>query len=134
MTDQAPRTATIEEDLEAAAANAASTTVVGKAPFDSTVTAVTFSAEADITGDNTDKRVLTLVNKGQDGNGATSVAVLDFATGTNASDFDERAFALSGTPANLNLTAGDVLAVVETYAGTGLANPGGRVAISIGNR
>jgi hypothetical protein len=104
--------------------------VVAEAPFAGTVTAASFTPEAAITGDNTNTRTLTLRNTGQAGAGTTTVATLAFTTGNNGVAFDEKAFTLSGTPANLVVAEGDVLTVVETVAGSGLANPGGRVEVT----
>ena len=121
------------EDATIPALTAATTgdQIIAEAPFAATVTAVTFTPEAAITGDNTNTRTLTLQNKGQAGTGTTAVATLAFTTGNNGVAFDEKAFTLSGTPANLALAEGDILAVVETVGGTGLANPGGRIEVAM---
>lgn len=132
--DAAPNQTKLVTTLPALGAAVAGDQTLGKAKEDGTVSAVSFTPEADVTGNTTNTRTLTLVNKAQDGNGTTVIATLAFVTGTNASDFDERAFTLSGTPANLNVAAGDILAVVETVAGTGLANPGGLVEVLIDRR
>jgi hypothetical protein len=84
-----------------------------------------------MTGDNTNGRTLTIVNKGQSGAGSTVMATLAFTTGVNGVAFDEKAFTLSGTAANLNVVSGDVLAVVSTHTGTGIADPGGRVEVQL---
>jgi hypothetical protein len=104
---------------------------LGEAPYAGTVSDVSFTPEAAITGDNTNKRTFTLVNKGQAGAGSTVIATLDFVTGVNGVAFDEKQFTLSGTAANLVVASGDILAVVEAVAGTGLANPGGLVQVEI---
>lgn len=104
---------------------------VGKAPYAGVLAAASFTPEANVTGDNTNTRTLTIVNKGADGNGTTVMATLALATGVNLTDFNEQAFTLSGTPANLVVAEGDVLAVAEAVAGSGLANPGGLVRLEI---
>lgn len=104
------------------------------APFDCTVTAVTYVANALLTGANTNSRTLTLRNKGQDGSGSTVVASKAFVTGTNAPAFDETTITLSGTAANLDLVAGDVLALLSDSIGTGLADPGGLLRVSVTRR
>jgi len=104
------------------------------APFDCTVTAVTYVANALLTGANTNSRTLNLRNKGQDGSGSTVVASKAFVSGVNAAAFDETAITLSGTAANLDLAAGDVLALQSDSVGTGLADPGGLLRVSVARR
>lgn len=99
-------------------------------PSDCTVTAVTYTTVTAITGANTNTRSVSLVNKGTDGTGTAVVATLQFNSGVNTAASDETAIALSGTPANLLLTAGQVLQWQSTAVGTGIADPGGLVAIT----
>ena len=117
------------ETIPALAAGAASDQVIARAPFAGTVTGATFTPEAAITGDNTNTRTLVLQNRGQTGGATTVVATLAFTAGNGAAQFDEKAFTLSGVAGATTVAEGDVLAVVETTAGTGLANPGGRVEV-----
>lgn len=101
-----------------------------EAPDAGKITAASYTPEANITGDNTESRTITLVNKGQDGNGTTVMATLAFTTGVNATDFNETAMTLHATAANLVFAAGDIIAAVSTHVGsTGLADPGGLVQI-----
>lgn len=127
----APLVHRLQATIPALGAGVAGDQTVGKAPFAGTVTAASFTPEANITGDTTNTRTLTLTNKGQDGNGTTAVATIAFITATNATDFNEVAFTLSGTAANLVVADGDILAVVETIGASGLANPGGLVSVEI---
>lgn len=127
----APLINKVQATIPALGAAVAGDQVVGEAPFDGTVTAVTFTPEAAMTGDGTNNRTLTLQNKGQAGSATTAVATLAFTAGNNGVAFDEKAFVLSGTAANLNIVEGDILAVVETVGGTGLANPGGRIEVTL---
>lgn len=120
--------------LPAVATATDSDVAVFVAPFDCTVTAVTYTPNALITGANTNTRAVRLRNKGQDGSGATVVAELQFNSGVNAAAFDEKAVTLSGTAANLDLTAGDVLALFSDSVGTGLADPGGLLRVSVARR
>lgn len=101
------------------------------AEFNGTVTAVTYTPDGTITGAATNNRTVQLVNKGQTGVGATVVASLNFANGTNAPAGDEKAITLSGTPANLVVAAGDVLEWQSNAVGTGIADPGGLVRVTI---
>lgn len=96
-----------------------------------TVSSVTVIPDGTITGANTNTRKYELINKGQAGAGTTVVASLQFNSGVNATNFDATAITLSGTPANLVVADGDVLALVSTAVGTGIADPGGLVKITI---
>lgn len=128
--DTAPLVRTIQAELAAVAAGADGSITVAEAPFASTVTGVTWTPPANVTGDNTESRHLALVNKGLDGNGATVVATLDFDTGVNAADFDEKAFVLSVVPGATTVVEGAILAVTSTHEGaTGLADPGGLIEV-----
>lgn len=132
MPDTAPLVTVLENDLDATIAGADAVKVIGTAPFAGTVTAVTYAPTATLTGANTESRTVAVVNKGTDGNGTAAVASKAFVSGTDAADFDETAITLSGTPANLVVAAGDVLAATSTHVGaTGLADPGGTVRISL---
>lgn len=131
MTDSAPLIRELEMAVANVAAGADLITVIGEAPFAGTVTAVAYLAKADLTGADTNTRSVTLTNKGQDGNGTTSVATLTFVSGVNANDFDEKAITLSGTPANLVVAEGDVLSWASVHAASGLADVGGLVKVEI---
>jgi hypothetical protein len=122
---------TLSANLQSTVAGGTPSTVVGEAPFAGTVTEVTFTPSAAVTGATATQRVLTLQNRGAAGSATTTVATLTYATGTNSAAFDETAFTLSGTPANLVVAEGDVLAVVETVSSTGTINPGGTVRITL---
>lgn len=101
------------------------------AEYNGTVTAVTYTPDTTITGAATNNRTVQLVNKGQTGAGSTVIASLNFASGTNATAGDEKTITLSGTPANLNVVAGDVLEWQSNAVGTGIADPGGLVKVTI---
>jgi hypothetical protein len=127
----APLVRRLQATIPAAAATADPDQTVGEAPFDGTVTGVALTPEAAVTGDNTNNRTFTLVNKGAAGTGTTVVATLALTTGVNLVAFDEKAFTLSAVAGATTVAAEDVLAVVETHAGTGLAHSGGLVEIEI---
>lgn len=132
MSSKAPLVTTLEENAPAVAAGSDKDTVVGRAPFAGTITAVTYTPDAQLTGANTESRTLSVINKGADGNGTTSVATKAFTSGVNANDFDETALTLSGTAANLVVADGDILAFNSLHVGsTGLADPGGKVRITV---
>lgn len=100
-------------------------------PQAATVTAVTYAPVTAITGAATNKRDVSLVNKGQAGSGTTIVATLSFDTGINAAASDEKTITLSATAANLVVAAGDVLQWQSTHIGTGIADPGGLVSVAL---
>src|SRR5688572_11514220 len=131
MPDTTPLVRKLEATVPAVAAGATADQTIGEAPFAGTVTSASFTPEANMTGAATDKRVLTIVNKGADGNGTTVVATLDFADGITATDFNESAFTLSAVANATTVAAGDILAYVSTHAGTGIADPGGKVQLEI---
>jgi hypothetical protein len=96
-----------------------------------TVSAVTYSTVTAITGANTNTRSVSLVNKGQAGAGSTVIATLQFNSGVNTVASDETTITLSGTPANLVVAAGDILQWQSTAVGTGIADPGGLVCVTV---
>lgn len=106
-------------------------TNVFRAPSAGTVTAVTYAPVTAITGANTNTRSVTLVNKGQAGSGSTVVATIQYNSGVNAAAADENTVTLSGTPANLVLAAGDILQWQSAAVGTGIADPGGLVCVTV---
>lgn len=115
---------------QATAAND-STWIVGRVKRAGNVTSVTYAPNADITGAATNNRKFDLINKGQDGNGTTVIATLTFANTVNASDFDEKVIPVSGTPANVAVAEGDILAWFSDAINTGIADPGGLVTVTI---
>ena len=125
----APVVRSLSHDHAAVATGTSKTDPVGRAPEAGYVSSVRFLPQADITGVNTNTRRLDLVNKGQDGNGSTVIATIQFNSGTNASDFDELAIPIN--EANDAVAAGDVLALTSAAVGTGLADPGGRLIVDI---
>jgi hypothetical protein len=133
MADTAPLSKVVEANVGGqATAGSVYDQTVGEAPFAGTVTAVTYTPEAAITGAATNFRTFRVVNKGQAGSGTTVVASLAFSSGAvTAAAFDEKSITLSGTPGNLVVAEGDMLVWDETVAGTGLASPGGLVRITI---
>jgi hypothetical protein len=122
----------LEATVPAVAADADADQVIAEVPRDGKVIEVTYVPEGNVTGDSTESRHLTVVNKAADGNGTTVVASLDFDTGVNATDFNEIAFTRSAVAGATTVEAGDVLAFVSTHEGeTGLADPGGRVTVKV---
>lgn len=115
---------------EATAGNSRNTNVI-RVDSAGTVTSVTYAPVTAITGANTNTRSVSLVNMGQTGVGTTVVATIQYNSGVNAAASDENTVTLSGTPANLVVAAGDILQWRSTAVGTGIADPGGLVAVTI---
>lgn len=135
MPDTAPFVRVIEADVPAVStAGNDDDTVLFQAPFNCTVTTVEYVPEGAITGADTNSRTLSLVNKGAAGSGSTSVASLALTSGVNATAYNEKAITLSGTAANLDLTAGDTLLWRSVHVGTGITDPGGLVRVTVARR
>lgn len=126
---RAPGIDKITHDHQPVATATSRTDVAGRAEKAGFVQSVRFVPNADVVGVNTNTRRLDLVNKAQDGNGATVIATLQFNAGVNANDFDETAIPVND--ANDAVAEGDILAVTSAAVGTGLADPGGRLVIEI---
>ena len=133
MPDTAPLSRVLQATTEAVTALVTGTAVIGEAPFAGTVTDVVYVPETDITGAASPaSRTFSLINKGADGNGTTVVATLAMVAGVNAADFDERAITLSVVAGATTVAEGDVLAWTSVpVGGTGLADPGGLVKVTI---
>jgi hypothetical protein len=132
MIDTAPLVQTLKSQADAVAAASDATTELGEVQFAGTVTRVAYIPSATITGANTDTRTINVINKGQSGAGTTVVATLALVSGVNATGSDAKALTLSGTPANLVVAQGDVLAFTSVHSGsTGLADPGGQVIVEV---
>jgi hypothetical protein len=133
MTDTAPLTKSIATTVPAAGAAVDQDQVIGEAPFAGTVSSVIITPEAALTANGTNYRTFSVVNKGQAGAGTTAVAT--FATDTPTTDdlvaFDDKSITLSAVSGATTVADGDVLAVVETHAGTGVAHSGYKVTVEI---
>lgn len=129
MSEKAPRTDAIETVVPAVTIAADDSTNIGRAPYAATVTAVTYTPEAAITGAPTDNRTFSLINKGQAGAGTTVVATR-IATVTLAAD-DENTITLSVVAGATTLVAGDVLEWASVHNASGVADPGGLVSVSL---
>lgn len=117
--------------VAAVATNADAVTILGKAPFAGSVSAVGFVPNAAITGQNTNTRRIAIENRGDDGLGSTEMAALQFNSGVNGVAFDEKAVTLSAVANAVDFVAGDVLVVNSTSPGSGLADPGGLYIVEL---
>lgn len=130
MPDYSEFTKTQKVNLPATAAASDYDQSVWEPEFDGKITGASYTPEANITGNTTESRTLTIVNKGADGNGTTVMATLAFITSVNATDFNETAFTLSEVADAVNFSEGDIIAAVSTHVGSsGLADPGGLIQI-----
>lgn len=102
-----------------------------KAPKACTITGVTWIPAAAVTGAATNNFALQAKNTGLLGAGTTAVTTAKtYASGTNSVALSPEALTLSSTAADLNMAAGEVLTLVRTVNGTGLASPHGHIEIS----
>ncbi len=133
MTDRAPKIESLSATAPATTALVADVTMVAEAPFAGTVTEASYIPDAAVTGAASPaSRTVSVINRGQAGTGTTVVATLALLGGVNLVAGDERALTLSATPANLVVAVGDVLAwSSDPVGGTGLADPGGLVAVGL---
>lgn len=122
-------TARVVVPAEGTAGNA-DTWPVFVAPGKITVTGVRWTPSANVTGANTNNFAFAVQNRGQAGSGTTAVtSTKTYASGTNGVANQAEALTLSGTAANLNAVANDVLSLVRSVNGSGLASPAGLVEI-----
>lgn len=131
MSEKAPYTQTFRLASEGAATAVDDTVMLGEAQFAGTVTEVTFIPDAALTGANTNTRRLALINRGQAGAGTTVVAELQFNAGVNLIAGDEMTIPLSVVAGATTLAAGDTLAWFTDAVGTGIADTGGLVQVTI---
>lgn len=131
MSGRSPHIERFTADVPAVAAGTTTSTALLEAPFAGTVTAVSYTPVANMTGDSTNSRTFTLVNKGADGNGTTVIATRAMITGQDATDFNEDALTLSVVEGATDVAEGDILAWVSTHVASGLADPGGLVQVEI---
>lgn len=134
MSERAPQDQVMEIDNPALATDVEATLVIGEVLSAGFVNEVTYTPVANITGAATNHRAISVINKGLDGNGTVVVATLAFDSGVNALDYDEKTITLSVVAGARAVVAGDVLALASTAPGTGLADPGGKLRVTIGRQ
>lgn len=99
-------------------------------PFACTVQSVQWVPQAAVTANGTNYATLELRNGGATGASTTAVATRSYAA-TNSVALTAEAVTLSGTAANLNLAAGDILYVDRAVSGTGVATPKGQFNVVV---
>lgn len=134
LTNQMPFTIVHRMRVPAAATGASAESAVlvadlGGAGNTGTLASVTYTPDAGYTGANTNYRSFQVREKGAAGAGTTVMAQLDGVLATNLTAYAATTVPLSGTPANLAITHGDVIAYNSVAVGTGLADPGGLLTI-----
>src|SRR5581483_7322059 len=79
----------------------------------------------------TNNRTLSVVNRGGGaGTGSTVIATVTLNSGTNLVDNVPTALTLSSVSGALTIASGDVLEFTSVHNGTGVADPGGLVAVA----
>lgn len=126
---EAPRTRLHQVRVPAVAGGANANSIVVQAPVDGVLDSVNYYPDTAITGANTDSRTVSVVNLT---NSSALMATLAYISGVNTVVGTPSVIALSGTAANLNVTAGDVLQFTSVHIGTGIADPGGLLVITLG--
>lgn len=100
-------------------------------PVKGTISKIVFIPSAAVTANGTNFRVMTVRNKGTNGlSGTVTVATRTWAA-TNSAISTPESVPLSGTPANLQVQAGDVFDLNQTAGGAGLIIPAGSWQIFI---
>lgn len=116
-------------ELPAVAAADTSTVAMGAGmPRDGHVVSLQLVPRAAITANGTNFATITLQNKGPLGSGSTAMASRTWSA-TNSVAGTKESGTLNGTAANLEFKQGDILQVVHSTAGTGLALPAVSVVI-----
>lgn len=133
MSDQAPLARKIAQRVPAVTILATTVTAVGEAPVAGTVTDVSYTADAAVTGAASPaSRTVSLINKGQSGAGTTVVASLALLGGVDLVADDEKAITLSAVAGATTVAVGDILAWSSAaVGGTGLVDPGGLVQVEL---
>lgn len=121
----------IQAALQPVATGSSATVPIGVSPVNGVVDSVTWEPNATLTGAATNTRALSVVNKGPADAGTNVVATLQFNSGVNGTVDEAVTIPLSGTPANLVVAVGDVLVFTSAAVGTGLADPGGLVTVTL---
>lgn len=131
MSERAPNSTILEEDLPASTILQTTERQIGEAEEAGVISSASYTPVANITGAASPaSRTLTLLNKGQDGNGAVVLGTLALLGGVNPTDFNEQAFTVTATVADRAVAAGDVISCSSApVGGTGLVDPGGRVRV-----
>lgn len=131
MSSEFERTDPLFNTLElpaVAAADTSTVTMPAGMPRDGHVVSLQLVPRAAITANATNFATVTLQNKGPLGSGSTAMASRTWSA-TNSVAGTKELGTNNGTAANLEFKQGDILQVVHSTAGTGLALPAVSVVI-----
>jgi hypothetical protein len=133
MTELFPFVREYRTDVPAAAITATPTINCFEVEYTGVVTAAYIIPNANLTDADTHFRTLTLSNRKTDGStGAVTIATLttEEASGDWVAS-DRKDMTLSGTAANLVVTAGEVVAMIESITGNGIAHSGYTLVVEV---
>lgn len=134
MPDTAPLVTTIRTVVPGqATAGTDDSWAIGAVPYDATITRVSYTPEAAMTGSAT-ARFFRLRNRDQSGTLGVTIAERELVAGQTPAAYDEYDITLSATPANRDVDAGDVLEWFSDAVSTGIADPGGLVTVEYTRR
>lgn len=100
-------------------------------PFNALITAAKWTPGAAITANGSNFFTLSFRNRGQAGAGTVQFATARAYSSGNGVLSTPEALTLSSTASDLQVAAGDILAVEITHSGTGLICPGGVVMVTL---
>jgi hypothetical protein len=134
MPDTAPLVNTTRTVFPGQATPATDESVVAMiAPFDATITRVSYTPDTAMTGSAT-ARFLRLRNRGATGALGVTIAERELVAGQNPAAYDEYDITLSATAGNRDVSQGDVIEWFSDAVSTGIADPGGVVTIEFTRR
>jgi hypothetical protein len=131
MSTSWPRDLTIEENVGASLATGNLQAIIGRSRYPATVSSVTYTPTAAVTGASGNNRTLTLFNRGT-GAATVSVATLTLVSGTDLTDNVPATITLASTGRDVNV--GDILEWDSTANSSGVADPGGLVTVQFALR
>ena len=103
--------------------------VIARIPVAGTVTGVTIVPTGAATADATNNATLTVGGRVAGGAAVTIATLITNVAGGSWAAFTDKAATLSGTPANLVITAGEVFTLTVAKGGTGVQLPSYLVTI-----
>lgn len=106
-----------------------------EAPNDIEVVGVAVIFDEDVTGAADNNFALAVRNEGTDGTGSTAVTdTTTYASGTDATAQVPEDLTVSSSAGAADVDAGEVVSLVRTINGTGMASPAGVVQVTYRNR
>lgn len=130
----APLRRTYTAVIPNSAAGADFVVTVCSAPWDGSLVSAVYYPDTNITGADTNSRTYNVHNRGDDGDGTTLMASIAMEAGTDGAQYAavELAVASGEDAEDAECVAGDVITFESLHiGGTGLADPGGTIAITL---